>query len=180
MKILSKEEFTTELNRIVTCGTNDIEIGPEDMKIAKSGDFFAVEYLDSKTSSIILDIEDVNQIRKNKDLLVMSATECSGNNSAQEAIKSAVLDFEKNNLLLKEADGILVYFQTNSNYEIMKIGKAMEIIYDRCESKIMDQEPDVIWGMSCDDSLSYDYVKVTIFIGYAKKTKYVNNYIVKS
>lgn len=140
MKILSKEEFTTELNKIVTYGTGDIEIGIEDMKIAKS-----------------------------RGLLVKSVAEFSGNNSAQEAIKLAVLDFEKNNLLLKKADGILVYFQINSDYEIMEIGEAMEIIDIRCKHEVIDEEPDVIWGMSCDNSLGYDYVKVTIFIGYSKK-----------
>ena len=152
------------------------------MKILQRGDFFAVECLDSdsENNSILLDIEDINQITKNKDLLVMSASKYSGSNSAQEAIKSAILDFEKNNLSLKEADGILIYFQINSDYEIMKIAEAMEIIYNKCENKIMYLEPDVIWGTSCVNDFKNDYVKATVFIGFSKKGKYGNNYIDKS
>lgn len=151
MKILSKEEFEIEVNRIVTYGTNDIKIG----------------------------IEDINQITKNKNLLVVSASEYSGNNPAQETIKSAILDFEKNNLSLKEADGILVYFQVNSDYEIMDISEAMEIINIKSKHEVMLEEPDVIWGISFDNNLKNNYVKATVFIGFSRKGKYGDSYIEK-
>jgi len=171
MKILSKEEFATELNKIVTYGASDIEIGIEDMKIAMRGDIYVTECLDldSDDNSIVLDIEDINQITKNQDLLVMSTSEYSGDNSAEKAIKSAILDFEKNNLSLKEADGILIYFQINSDYKIVEIAEAIDIVNIKCENDIILEEPDIIWGISCDNDLKNDYVKATVFIGFSKK-----------
>ena len=158
MKILSKENIKKELTAV-----------------------FSVEYLGSETeeNNIILNIEDINKITNNKHLLVMSSFEQYCPNSAQKAIELIVLDFEENNKSLIEADGILVCFQVNSDYNIMNFVEAMEIIYSRWNDKAMLNEPDVIFGVSCDNRLKDDYVKATVFMGYSKKinASYANNYI---
>lgn len=172
MKILSKEEFKKELDEILTYDANDIIIDTEDIKNIGGDNIFAVECLD-------LDIEDINIITNNKDLLVMSASEQCGFNSMLKAIKLAVSDFEENKLSLIEADGILVYFQVNSNYNMMDFAEAMEIIHDSSSRDIyLTEEPDVIFGVSCNDNLEDNYVKVTVFISYSKQKKgsYANNY----
>jgi len=167
MKILSKEEFQNELAEIVSY---NITLNTENIKNVEDNDIFMIECLnlDSDSNDIILDIEDINTITKNKDLLIMSSFEQHGTCSAKESIKLILLDFEENNLFLMEADGILVYFQVNSNYNIMDFAEAMKVIYDRCKYKDMIKEPNTIFGVSCDNGLKSDYVKVTIFVGYSK------------
>jgi len=146
--------------------------------------FFSFESLnsDSKENNITLNIEDINKITKNKDLLVMSSAEQYCLNSAKKAIKLIILDFEKNNKLLTAADGILVYFQVNSNYNVMDFAEAMEIIYDRWNDKSILKEPDVIFGVSFNSDYKDNYVKATMFMGYSNKSKssYSNNYILSS
>ncbi|NOX16147.1 MAG: hypothetical protein GXP61_09035 [Epsilonproteobacteria bacterium] len=170
MKILSEEEFKKELDKIVTYGDNDIAIGIEDLHRGIENHPFKVECLDT---------EDINQITNNKDLIIMSSSEYCGSNSAVEVIKSIILDFEKNKFLIRETDGILVYFQVNLNYKIMSFADAVEIIYDKCEYECLSMEPDIIWGVSCDNDFEDDYVKATVFVSYSKKRKlgYANNCI---
>lgn len=159
MKILSKEKIKKELDAVCS-----------------------VEYLDTEENNIILNIADIDKITNNKYLLVMSSFEQDCLNSAKKAIELIVLDFEENNKLLIEADGILVCFQVNSNYNIMDFAEAMEIIYSRWNDKAMLNEPDVIFGVSCNSNLKDNYVKATIFMGYSKEENfsYSNNYILSS
>ncbi len=154
MKTLSEKEFKIEFNQIITYGDNDI----------------------------ILDNEDINIITKNKDLLTMTIAEYSGPYAAQEAIKSAILDFEENMLPITEADGILVYFKMNTNHPIMELAEAMEIIHDKYESIYPSNDLNVIFGVSCDDSMKEDCVKASVFISYLKEknSSYANNYITES
>jgi len=179
MKILSKEKFEIELNKIVSYGVNDIAISKEDIQLAEKGNFFVSECLDGdiEDNSILLSIEDINEITDNKDLLVMSSADFNGANAMNEAINLCLYDFERNNLSLKEIDGVLIYFQINSNYEIMDISEAMGIVYDRCSSYNYIEEPDIIFGVSCDKCFEDRYVKATIFMSYSKKQTYSNNYI---
>lgn len=149
MKILSYEECKKELSNIATYGANDITI----------------------------DSEDIDIVTKNKNLLVMSISEYSGSYAGIEAIKSAVLDFEENELFIKDADGILVNFKMHPNYLIMELAEAMDIINDKLCDLYIDNEPNVVWGLSCDDNMKEDCVIATVFISYSKQRRgsYVNN-----
>jgi len=156
MKILSNKEFKKELAEILTY------------------DIFTVECLDLDCDSndIVLDIQDINIITKDKYLLVMSSFEQYCLNSAKEAMKSTIIDFEENNLSLTEADGILVYFQMNSNYDTDDLIEAMQIIYDSSTKyTYITGDPDVLFGVVCDNSLKNDYAKVTVFISYSKQRR---------
>jgi len=170
MKILSEKEFKKVLDDIVTYGDSDIVIDVDDLHSRVKDYPFTIECLDTKSISndIILDIEDINNIINNKDLIIMSSDKCCGLNSAVEVIKLIILDFEKNKFSIRESDGILVYFQVNSNYKITNFADAMEIIYDKC----INIEPDIIWGVSCDNNFRDDYVKATVFVSYSKSKTY--------
>ena len=140
MKILSKEEFEKELENIVTYG-DDIAIGKEDLHCGTKN-----------------------------DLIIMDSCEYCGANSSVEVIKSIILDFEKSGFFIKNADSILIYFQVNTNYKIVNLADAINIIHEECES-ISIKEPSVIWGFSCDDTLEDDYAKATIFISFSQVTQ---------
>lgn len=151
MKILSKEEVKIELDKIITYGVNDITI----------------------------DIEDINIIIKNKDLVVMDVYENSSDEAAYKIINSIVSDFKNNELPLMHIGGILVHFKISYNYNVRKLGDAMDIIDNRYDTAYITDEPAIAFCTSCDDSLDIDYVKATVFIGYFKKEepKYVNNFL---
>ncbi|MBL0707675.1 MAG: hypothetical protein JJW00_01330 [Sulfurimonas sp.] len=72
---------------------------------------------------------------------------------------------------------ILVYFQVNSNYEMMQLSEAMEGVYDRCEHLCLAIQPNIIFGVSCDNNFGDAYVKASIFVGYTEKRSfsYANN-----
>ena len=151
MKILSKVEVKIELESIVSNGNNDIS----------------------------LDIEDINLITKNKDLVVMGVYENCSDEAAYKVISSMVSDFEDNELSLMNVDGILLYFQISSSYNLTNLTYAMEIIDNKCDTVYITDEPYIIFGTSCDDSLDIDYVKATVFMGYSAKEnlKPANNFI---
>lgn len=184
MKIVSEKEAIEELNKILKYDIDYTEYNPEEFEEISNDALLVKEYvgLSGELNDITLDTQDIKQILNNKDLLVMSVFEYSGLNSAQEVIKSIILDFEENQLSLIESDGILVCFQINSNYPMMEISDAIDIICDKLNSISLFDEPDVIFGTSCDDSLKDDYTKATIFMGYPKNkfNSYVNNFIKQS
>lgn len=154
MKILSYEECKKELSEILTDGPNDIK----------------------------LEVEDIDTVTKNKDLLVMSVSEYSGSHAAKKAIQFTVLDFEENGLSLKESDGIIVSYKMNTNYQIMELAGAMEVIHDKLIEIYTDDEPSVIWGISCDNNMKEDCIKASVVISYSKQRRctYANNYITGS
>ena len=160
MKQLSKNEFTQELNKIVAYVDSNIENSSTNNKEYP----FQIESLNHKSTAndISLDIEDINHIVKNKATLIMGSTDSIS--YTDSIIESIILDFEQNNFSLKESDGILVYFQANSNYSIMQFIDEMEIIYNKCANI----KPAIIWGVSCDDTLEDEYVKATVFMSYSK------------
>ena len=171
MKILSKEEVIIELNEILNYNILDIKVDTKKIETSSSYILSMVECLNisSELNDIILDIEDINHIINNKDLLAMSASEYRGYNAPQEAMKLTVEDIENNKLLLINADGILVYFQVNSDYPMMKLSEAMDVINRQWNVEFIINEPDVIFGISCNNNLEDDYAKITIFANFSKK-----------
>ncbi len=109
----------------------------------------------------------------------MSVCENNGETAAYEVVKSIVSDFEENGLSLLKMDGILVHFQISSHYEVIKLMAGMDIIYNKFDTVFTLNHPSVIFGVSCDDKLSNQYVKAKAFIGYTVEEifKYTNNFI---
>ncbi|PIP11143.1 MAG: hypothetical protein COT46_11945 [Sulfurimonas sp. CG08_land_8_20_14_0_20_36_33] len=69
-------------------------------------------------------------------------------------------------------DSILVYFKIHPNCNMMKLIEAMDIVY-----RLANKETDVVFGTSCDENISENYVKVTVFLSYLPKLANANNYI---
>jgi hypothetical protein len=99
----------------------------------------------------------------------MKADEYIGKDASYKIISTMISDFEKIDLSHMNVDGILICFQTHSKNDIMKLYDGVEIIYKKFEYENIDDEPDVIFGLHCDDSLDIDYVKATLFFGLSKK-----------
>lgn len=179
MKILSYEEAIIELNRILNYNIMDTKIDTKEIETSSSYILSMAECLNisSELNDIVLDIEDINHIINNKELLTMSNSEYYGSHAIYEAIQLMVEDIEENKVSLINSDGVLVYFQINSDYPIMELSEVMNIIYSKWDEKSIIKEIDVIFGTSCDNSLEDDYVKITIFVSYSKKVSYVNNLI---
>lgn len=180
MKILSNEKLKKELDEILNYNINDIVRDEKDMDTMRGNNLLNIvecPNINSEDNDIIIDYEDINTMINNKDLLAMSDFEYCCDSSAKKAIKSTILDFEENSLSLIEADAILVCFEVNLNYEMMEITDAMGIIYDKWSHIFMTEEPDVIFGVSCNNDFEDDYTKVTVFVSYSKKEKllHVNN-----
>lgn len=144
MKTLSKVELIEELNKILTYGKNDITI----------------------------DSESIDSLFNNKDLLVMSTAEYSGNDSIHAVITLLIDDLEAEKMYIKDSDSVLVYFKIHPNCNMMKLTEAMDIVYS-----FANKGADVVFGTSCDENISEDYVKVTVFLSYLQKLAAANNYI---
>lgn len=149
MKKLSQEELEIELHKISTYGDRNIS----------------------------MDDDDKMHVLYNKRLVVMHISEFIGSNAAYQATMQAITDLEKNNFMIREVDGILIHFLSNSNYELLKFSEAMDVIYKKLDPSTLN-EPDVLFEVSHDNNENEDYVKVTIFISYyEKKMLYTNNVV---
>ncbi|WP_415397537.1 hypothetical protein [Sulfurimonas sp. CS5] len=127
-------------------------------------------------NDITIDSESIEILSNNKDLIVMSTAECSGCDSACEVIKLAIEDLELEKLYINNADSVLLYFKINPNFNLKKLLDAIDIVHS-----LVSEETDVIFGTSCDENSSEDYVKVTVFLSYLQKLELAaaNNYIEK-
>ena len=54
---------------------------------------------------------------------------------------------------------------------MVSLSDAMEIIYSTFKNIHIINEADVLFGITCDDSLENDYVITTMFMGYSKQKK---------
>lgn len=118
----------------------------------------------ANSGDIELCLEDLNNITENNNYFVMGVAEETGALGASTAINSILTDFENHKVPLMGAD-VLVYFQTHPDYDIAKLGKAMEALSEKCDSNVSHTSPYLIFGTSSESSLARNYVKVTIFMG---------------
>lgn len=165
MKVLSNTEILIKLNKILNYNIFDIK---KEIKSDTNNIFTLTTCLDvdSNLNDIILDIEDINHIINNKDLLIMSSSQYRGCNAPKEAMILTVKDIEKNKQSFIKADGILVYFQVNSDYKMFELAEAMDIVCHKWCKNTISNKPNIIFGISCNNNLKDDYTKVTIFVSY--------------
>jgi cell division protein FtsZ len=55
------------------------------------------------------------------------------------------------------AMGVLVHFNMHPNFSMIELSEAMEVVHESA-----DEEAEVIFGTTSDDSLPEDYVKITL------------------
>lgn len=129
--------------------------------------------LSSSNQGINTDFADLKTILNNKGLALMGVGHGNGVNSAKDAIKEAIESPLLDEVSIHGAMGILVNFQINPNYPLVSINEAMQVLYEAA-----DEDADVIFGTSVDESIDVDSVKVTLIAtGFEKKS--INNVIEK-
>ncbi len=108
-------------------------------------------------SDINLDFADVKTVMSHRGLALMGVGESQGENSAYEAIKSAIESPLLDNISINGAMGVLVHFTLHPDYPLVEIGQAMEVVYDSA-----DEEAHVIFGTTTNENMAPDEVKITL------------------
>lgn len=129
--------------------------------------------LSSGENDINLDFADLKTVMSHQGMALMGVGEHDGENSAYEAIKAAIESPLLDNMSINGAMGVLVHFKVHPNFPIMEISEAMDVVNDSAH-----EEAEVIFGTSTDESLSEDYVKITIVAtGFEKEVTNEPDYV---
>jgi len=113
--------------------------------------------LSSGNSDINVDFADVKTVMSHRGMALMGVGESSGEGAASEAVKSAIESPLLDNMSIKGALGVLIHFHIPSTCPLSEISEAMGLVYESA-----DEDADVIFGTTTDDSMADDSVKVTI------------------
>ena len=108
-------------------------------------------------NDINLDFADVKTVMNHRGLALMGTGYSSGESAAYDAAKTAIESPLLDNISIDGAMGVLVQFDIHPDYPLNGISEAMEIIYDSA-----DEDADVIFGTTTNDSMELDEVKITI------------------
>jgi cell division protein FtsZ len=108
-------------------------------------------------NDINLDFADLQTVMSHKGLALMGVGESQGEQSAYEAVKSAIESPLFDNMSINGAMGVLVNFTIHPDYPLTSITQAMSIVYEAA-----DTEADIMFGTCSDDKMELDKVKVTI------------------
>jgi cell division protein FtsZ len=113
--------------------------------------------LQTGESDINVDFADVRTIMSHRGLALLGVGESTGNNAAYEAIKNAVDSPLFDNMSINGAMGVLVHFKTHPDYPMDEMNEALGIVHDTA-----NEDADVIFGTTSDESLDKDCVEITI------------------
>ncbi len=113
--------------------------------------------LSSGDNDINLDFADLKTVMDHKGMALMGVGEYEGDNAAYEAIKAAIESPLLDNMSINGAMGVLVHFNMHPDFPTMEIYEAMNVVNESA-----DDEADIIFGTSTDDTLNPEYVKITI------------------
>ncbi len=108
-------------------------------------------------NDINLDFADVQTVMSHRGLALMGVGEAQGENSAYEAIKSAVESPLLDNMSINGAMGVLVHFTIHPDYPLVDIGDAMEVVYESA-----DEDAHVIFGTTTSENMAPDQIKITL------------------
>ena len=128
--------------------------------------------LPKSNEDITLCFEDFQTVLQEKDFAYVLHGKSDGDNPAVEAVKSVIEDSLLNNISLKNIYGICLSFTVYSGFPILKLAEAMKIIYEN-----INDDTDIIWGLSIDNSQDKGTVKVDALLAGFKGNRYriVNN-----
>lgn len=113
--------------------------------------------LSNGDNDINLDFADLQTVMSHKGMALMGVGIHEGDNAAYEAIKAAIESPLLDNMSINGAMGVLVHFSMHPDFPIMEIYEAMNVVNESA-----DDEADIIFGTSTDESLAEDYMKITI------------------
>jgi len=108
-------------------------------------------------NDINLDFADVQTVMGHKGMAILGVGEAEGDDAAIEAVRNAIESPLLDNMSINGAMGVLVHFHIHPNFPLTQIQSAMEIIYDSA-----DDNADVIFGTTTNDSFAENEVKITI------------------
>ena len=129
--------------------------------------------LSSGEQDINLDFADLQTVMSHKGMALMGVGEYEGDNAAYEAIKAAIESPLLDNMSINGAMGVLVHFSVHPNLPIFEMSEAMEVVNERAH-----EDASVIFGTSTDESLSEEYVKITIVAtGFEKEVTNDTEYV---
>jgi cell division protein FtsZ len=127
--------------------------------------------LSSGQNDINLDFADLQTVMNHRGMALMGVGEHDGDNAAYEAVKAAVESPLLDNMSINGAMGVLVHFTMHPDFPIMEIYEAMNVIQESA-----DDEADIIFGTSTDESISQTYIKITIIAtGFEKELNIGSN-----
>jgi len=116
---------------------------------------------------INVDFNDLKTVMSHQGLALMGVGEEKGENAAYNALKKAIESPLLDNISIDGAMGVLVHYTMHENYPLVEIEESMNIVYDKA-----DEDADVIFGTTTDNSLEPDEIKVTIIAtGFEKDKK---------
>ena len=127
--------------------------------------------LSSGDNDINLDFADLRTVMDHKGMALMGVGEYEGDNAAYEAIKAAIESPLLDNMSINGAMGVLVHFNMHPDFPTMEVYEAMNVVNESA-----DDDADIIFGTSTDDTLSPEYIKITIIAtGFEKDLNNNNN-----
>ena len=118
---------------------------------------------------INVDFADLKKVMSHKGIALMGTGDASGDGAAFEALNKAIESPLLDVVNIEGAMGLLAHFTMNENYPFAEIDEAMASV----EEKAGD-EAHVIVGLTTDNSLADDEIKVTIVATGFEKEKAVN------
>ncbi len=113
--------------------------------------------LSSGENDINLDFADLETVMSHRGMALMGVGEYQGENAAYEAIKAAIESPLLDNMSINGAMGVLVHFNMHPDFPMMELAEAMDVVHESA-----DEEAEVIFGTSTDDSFATDYVRITL------------------
>ncbi|WP_457560159.1 cell division protein FtsZ [Caminibacter sp.] len=108
-------------------------------------------------NDINVDFNDLKTVMSHQGLALMGVGEDKGENAAFNAIKKAIESPLLDNISIDGAMGVLVHFTLHEDYPLVEMEESMNVIYEKA-----DEDADIIFGTTTDNSLAPDEIKVTI------------------
>jgi len=113
--------------------------------------------LSSGQNDINLDFADLQTVMSHRGMALMGVGTHQGENAAYEAIKSAIESPLLDNMSINGAMGVLVHFHMHPDFPLIEMNDAMQVIEESA-----DEDADIIFGTTTDDTLAQDYVRITL------------------
>jgi len=113
--------------------------------------------LASGANDINLDFADLQTVMSHRGMALMGVGTYNGENAAYEAIKSAIESPLLDNMSINGAMGVLVHFHMHPDFPLIEMNEAMNVIEESA-----DEDADVIFGTTTDETLDQNYIRVTL------------------
>ena len=120
-------------------------------------------------NDINVDFNDLKTVMSHQGLALMGVGEMKGENAAFEAIKMAIESPLLDNISIDGAMGVLVHYTMHEDYPLVEIQESMAVVEEKA-----DEDADIIFGTTTDNSLAPDEIKVTIVATGFEREKSVN------